>query len=108
MICEALAQARLPPIVPQGAYYVLADISRLGFAVAKDAAMALLERTKVASIAGSAFFASPVGESYLRFCFAKEDDVLAEACARIRAQPPLTSAASSSPRSSTAGRSMEC
>jgi aminotransferase len=87
MICEALEKARMSPVVPEGAYYVLADISRSGFSVAKDAAMALLEQTKVASIAGSAFFESAVGERYLRFCFAKEDDVLAEACARIRANP---------------------
>ncbi|HEX7466518.1 MAG TPA: pyridoxal phosphate-dependent aminotransferase, partial [Usitatibacter sp.] len=87
MICDALEKARMSPVVPEGAYYVLADISRSGFSVAKDAAMALLERTKVASIAGSAFFESAIGERYLRFCFAKEDDVLAEACARIRANP---------------------
>jgi aminotransferase len=87
MICEALDKARMSPVVPEGAYYVLADISRSSFSVAKEAAMALLERTKVASIAGSAFFESAVGERYLRFCFAKEDDVLAEACARIRANP---------------------
>jgi aminotransferase len=86
-ICEALDEARMAPVVPQGAYYVLADISRAGFATAKDAAMSLLERAQVASVAGSAFFESSVGERYLRFCFAKEDDVLAEACARIRANP---------------------
>jgi aminotransferase len=87
MICEALDEARMSPVVPQGAYYVLADISGSGFANAKDAAMSVLERARVAAVAGSAFFESSVGERYLRFCFAKEDDVLAEACARIRANP---------------------
>jgi aminotransferase len=87
MICDALDKARMSPVVPEGAYYVLADISRSGFAVAKDAAMSLLERARVASVAGSAFFESATGERYLRFCFAKEDDVLTEACARIRANP---------------------
>jgi aminotransferase len=43
------------------------------------------ERAKVAAIAGTAFFEGPAGERFLRFCFAKEDDVLADACARIRA-----------------------
>jgi aminotransferase len=87
MICAALEKARLSPVVPEGAYYVLADIGGAGFPTAKDAAMALLERTGVAAIAGSAFFESDLGERYLRFCFAKEDDVLVEACARIRANP---------------------
>jgi aminotransferase len=47
--------------------------------------MAFLEHSKVASIAGTAFFQGDIGERFLRFCFAKEDDVLAEACKRIRA-----------------------
>ena len=85
MICEALEAARLSPVVPEGAYYVLADLSRTSFDRSLDAALALLDRAKVASIAGTAFFESAVGERFLRFCFAKEDDVLADACARIRA-----------------------
>jgi aminotransferase len=85
MICEALDAAGLAPLVPEGAYYVLADISRSSFRHALDAALALLERAKVASVAGTAFFDSAVGDRFLRFCFAKEDDVLAEACSRIRA-----------------------
>jgi len=85
MICEALETARLSPVVPEGAYYVLADLSRSSFEHSLDAALALLERTGVASIAGTAFFEGSLGDRFLRFCFAKEDDVLAEACARIRA-----------------------
>lgn len=84
MLADALNDAGLAPIVPQGAYYMLADVSSLGCATAKEASMALLERVKVASIAGSAFYRGATGESLLRFCYAKEDDVLAEACKRIR------------------------
>ena len=84
MLCEALTDARLTPVVPEGAYYVLADLSRTSFARSLDAALALLERAGVASIAGTAFFEGTTGERFLRFCFAKEDDVLAEACAKIR------------------------
>ena len=47
--------------------------------------MRLLEETKVASIPGSAFFRGAEGEKLLRFCFAKEDGVLEEACSRLRA-----------------------
>jgi aminotransferase len=38
----------------------------------------------VAAIAGSAFFRKGRGENLLRFCFAKKDADLDEACARLR------------------------
>ena len=47
--------------------------------------MTLLERAKVASVPGTSFYADPVGETLLRFCFAKEDDVLIEAGKRLKA-----------------------
>ncbi len=85
ILCEGLSEADLRPIVPQGAYYVLAEIGHLGFANAKTAAMSLLERTGVASVPGTAFYQGASGESLLRFCFAKDDDVLREAARRVRA-----------------------
>lgn len=84
ILCEGLSDAGLRPIVPQGAYYVLAEVGHLGFPTAKAAAMALLEQTKVASVPGTAFYQSAAGEKLLRFCFAKEDDILREASRRIR------------------------
>jgi len=84
-ICAALAAAGLTPIVPQGAYYVLADCSRLGYPTAREAAMSLLEKSRVASIPGSAFYRGAAGEKLLRFCFAKDDATLDEACRRLRA-----------------------
>jgi len=84
MTCEALDAAGLAPIVPEGAYYVLADVSKLGFGTARDAAMAVLERTGVATIPGTAFHTDGRGEGLVRVCYAKEDDVLAEACRRLR------------------------
>ncbi len=85
MTCEALTAADLPPIVPEGAYYVLADVSRLGHSTSRDAALALLEETRVASVPGSAFWQTTHGERYVRFCYAKEEAVLAEACRRLAA-----------------------
>ena len=85
IICDGLAAAGLQPIVPQGAYYVLADIGHLGYARSKQAAMALLETTGVASVPGTAFYQGETGEKLLRFCFAKEDEILKEASKRIRA-----------------------
>jgi aminotransferase len=86
-ICAALADAGLPPIVPQGAYYVLADCSRLHCNSSVDAAMHVLQTVRVASVPGSAFYRGAEGEKLLRFCFAKDDAVLAEACGRLRSLP---------------------
>ena len=85
MICDALDDAGLTPCVPQGAYYVLADVSSLPGKDSKERCMYLLEQTGVGSVPGQSFFASSQGETIARFCFAKEDDVIEEACRRLQA-----------------------
>ncbi len=82
-LCRALEKSGLAPIWPQGAYYVMAEIAHLGFASARDAALAILEEVGVATIPGTAFYSDAEGERFVRLCFAKEDDVLAEACRRL-------------------------
>ena len=81
--CNALSRAGLPPSVPQGAYYVLADVSRLPGETGKARAMHLLDKTGVAGVPGEAFFTSPEGHRFIRFCFAKTDADLDVACRRI-------------------------
>jgi aminotransferase len=85
MICGALTRAGLTPSIPEGAYYVLADASSLPGTDSKARAMHLLERTGVAAVPGSAFYHDCSGESLLRFCFAKTETDLAEACRRLDA-----------------------
>ena len=85
MLLAALAAAGMPAAVPQGAYYMLADSSRIPGKDAKERARTLLRETGVAAVAGSAFFDTGKGEKLLRFCFAKKDDDLREACRRLRA-----------------------
>jgi aminotransferase len=85
MICSALSRAGLKPIVPDGAYYVLADATQLPGGDSKEKAMYMLSRTGVASVPGKAFYDGKGGENLLRFCFAKTNDVLEEACRRIEA-----------------------
>ncbi len=85
VVCAALSQAGLPPYIPQGAYYVLADVSRLPGATAKEKAMYILNKTGVATVPGDAFYRHGGGENLVRLCFAKEDGVLAEACERLQA-----------------------
>lgn len=83
MICTALADAGLTPFIPAGAYYVLADITRVPGADSKAKAMFLLKQTGVACVPGTAFYHDDAGENLARFCFAKEDAVLEEACRKI-------------------------
>jgi aminotransferase len=85
MIVDALRDAGMRPHVPDGAYYVLASAGNLPGATAAEKARVLLAKTGVASVAGSAFFRPGGGEDLLRFCFAKKDKDLAEACRRLRA-----------------------
>ncbi len=85
MIVDALRDAGMRPHVPDGAYYVLAAAGELPGATAAEKARGLLAKTGVASVAGSAFFRPGKGEDLLRFCFAKKDKDLAEACRRLRA-----------------------
>ena len=63
---------------------MLADNSRLPGQTAAEKARVLLAATGVASVAGSAFFRPGHGENLLRFCFAKKDADLDDACARLR------------------------
>jgi aminotransferase len=88
MIVEALRDAGMRPHVPDGAYYVIALAEELPGATAAEKARWLLAKTGVASVAGSAFFRPGKGEDLLRFCFAKKDNDLAEACRRLRALRP--------------------
>lgn len=82
-LCAVLQQAGLSPYVPQGAYYVLAEASRLPGTTSKQKAMELLARTGVATVPGEAFYHGLDGESLVRFCFAKTEEELEEACRRI-------------------------
>ena len=82
-LCQALETAGLWPCSPQGAYYILADVSRLPGNSSKERAMYLLSRAGIATVPGSAFFHGSEGESFLRFCYAKTDAELMEACHRL-------------------------
>jgi aminotransferase len=83
-IVAALHHAGMEPSIPAGAYYVLASANRLAGRNAAEKSRTLLAATGVASVAGSAFFRPGRGEDLLRFCFAKQDHELDEACERLR------------------------
>ena len=83
MLADALDEAGFRPYVPQGAYYMLAEIPD-GFASGREAADALIEEARVASVPGPAFYATGGGDRLLRFCFAKDFAALEEACKRLK------------------------
>ena len=69
---------------PQGAYYVMADVS--GLTTKDDAAFAqdLVRDAGVAVVPGSSFFSRPaLGRNLVRFCFCKKDETLDEAARRL-------------------------
>ena len=83
-LLAALKDIGMEPSVPPGAYYILARTTRLKGRTSAEKARNLMAATGVAAVAGSAFFRPGRGEDLLRFCFAKKDSELDEACARLR------------------------
>lgn len=81
--CTALAKVGLIPSIPEGAYYVLADVSQLPGDSGKARAMYLLDRTGVAGVPGEAFIPGAAGANFVRFSYAKTDRDLDEACRRL-------------------------
>ena len=83
-LASALAAAGMDPMIPAGAYYILARSTNLPGKTAAEKARNLMAATGVASVAGTAFFRAGRGDDMLRFCFAKKDAELDDACERLR------------------------
>ena len=79
---ELLRRTGLTFTEPQGAYYVMVDVSPLGFPTDTAAAEWLIREVGVAGVPGSSFFREPE-QRYIRFHFAKKEDTLREAGARL-------------------------
>ncbi|MBO7146128.1 MAG: aminotransferase class I/II-fold pyridoxal phosphate-dependent enzyme [Lentisphaeria bacterium] len=77
-----LTKAGLPHTVPQGAYYVLVDISEFGFENDLEFCERLAEKTGVGAVPGSSFFRDDVNH-LIRFHFAKKESTLEQALARL-------------------------
>ena len=84
IVCSALKSSGLTPYIPEGAYYVLADIKRIEGRDSKEKCLWLLKNTGVAAVPGESFYHGTGGENLARFCFAKEDAVLEEAAKRLK------------------------
>jgi aspartate/methionine/tyrosine aminotransferase len=85
MIVSILENAGLRCFVPKGAYYVMCDVSSLGYKDDVTLARHLVEEIGVAAVPGSSFFSDPVkGSQLIRFCFAKKRETLEAAGSRLQ------------------------
>ncbi|MCO4100429.1 MAG: aminotransferase class I/II-fold pyridoxal phosphate-dependent enzyme [Gemmatimonas sp.] len=82
LFLDILRTTGLPFTEPQGAYYVMVDISALGFADDTAASEWLIKDVGVAGVPGSSFFREPV-KHLIRFHFAKREDTLRAAGERL-------------------------
>ena len=79
---DYLDQANLEYTNPQGAYYVLIDISRFGFETDSEFCLWLAREIGVAAVPGSSFFQEPV-QNLVRLNFAKRETTLHAAGERL-------------------------
>jgi aminotransferase len=70
---------------PEGAYYVMADISNFGFADDVEFTRHLIREIGVAVVPGSSFYENrSMGSQMVRFCFCKLDSTLEAAAERLQ------------------------
>jgi aminotransferase len=69
---------------PDGAYYIMTDISDFGFANDVDFTRHLIREVGVACVPGSSFYSQrELGAQQVRFCFCKKDETLNAAAERL-------------------------
>lgn len=83
-IVPVLRDAGFKCDLPEGAYYVMADISEFGFANDIEFTKHLIREIGVAVVPGSSFYHDPaMGSQMVRFCFCKKDETLEAAAERL-------------------------
>lgn len=82
LFLKGLDEIGLVHNVPQGAYYILMDISEFGYDSDLKFCETLAEKVGVGAVPGSSFFREPVNH-LIRFHFAKKDETLLDALNRL-------------------------
>lgn len=82
LFCKGLDDLGLVHNIPQGAYYVMLDISAFGYDSDLQFCEDLAAKVGVGAVPGFSFFREPVNH-LIRFHFAKKDDTLNEALNRL-------------------------
>ena len=84
LLCAALREAGLEPLVPAGTYFVLVDGAPLGYDDGLALCRDLPRLAGVAAVPVRVFHDDPqAGRSLVRFAFCKKDEVLHEAAERL-------------------------
>jgi aminotransferase len=84
ILMRALETAGFAPRLPEGAYYILCDITPFGFDDDTEFARWLVSTVGVAGVPGSSFYSRPeLGRHLIRFTFCKTHDVLTAAAERL-------------------------
>lgn len=84
----ALEDVGLSTLPVEGAYFLMADVSQLGFADDVAFCRWLMTEIGVAAVPPSAFYLDPTRAPLLaRFCFAKRPETIQRAAERLRAIP---------------------
>ncbi len=84
MLLPVLEAAGFQVFRPDGAYYMMTDISRFGFTNDVEFTRHLVREIGVACVPGSSFYSRPeFGAQQVRFCFCKKDETLAAAAERL-------------------------
>jgi aspartate/methionine/tyrosine aminotransferase len=83
-ILPVLQQAGFKCDFPEGAYYVMTDISDFGFENDVEFTKHLIREVGVAVVPGSSFYHdAELGKQKVRFCFCKKDETLQAAAERL-------------------------
>lgn len=83
--CSALADAGFAFRLPEGAYYVMADYTKVfGDVEPHPAVLTLIDKVRINAVPGHLFHSDARGVRSMRFQFAVELPVLDEACRRLR------------------------
>jgi aspartate/methionine/tyrosine aminotransferase len=83
-IIPALEEAGFRVSRPEGAYYVMTEISDFGFASDVEFALHLVREVGVACVPGSSFYSDRAsGTPSVRFCFCKRSETLGAAAERL-------------------------
>ena len=83
LFLNGLKELNIPHTEPQGAYYVMIDISEFGYDSDLDFCVDLIKNVGVAAVPGSSFFKEEENR-YIRFHFAKKDETLLAALNRLK------------------------
>lgn len=84
LLLPVLEEAGFRTFRPDGAYYIMTDISRFGFKDDVEFTHHLIREIGVACVPGSSFYSRPeLGAQQVRFCFCKKDETLMSAAERL-------------------------